>query len=78
MRLIAGLAAPFVVPPLRLWRLLAGFRHRSALWGALAESLPVVLLTYCVCAIGESIGYLFGGGDANERLLYYELNCPRV
>ncbi len=78
MRILAALAAPCLVPPLRLWRLLKMFRGRKGMWGRLAESLPVVLLTYVVCALGESAGYMFGSGGAEERLLYYELNCFRA
>ncbi len=78
MRLLAALAAPVIVPPLRIWRLLRMIRGRAGIWSRLAEGLPVVLLTYYSCAIGESVGYLFGAGGAEERLLYYELNCNRI
>jgi hypothetical protein len=78
MRILAALAAPPAVPLLRLWRLMNMLRGRKGMWGRLAASLPVVLLTYVVCAVGESTGYLFGSGGAEERLLYYELNCYRA
>jgi hypothetical protein len=45
MRFLAGCAAPWLVPPLRLFRLLRSFAGREGMWTRLAEALPVVVLT---------------------------------
>ena len=76
-RVVAALAALVLVPPLRFWRLLRTLPGRKGMAARLAASLPVLLPAYYVCAVAESAGYAFGGGDAEERLLYWELDRVR-
>lgn len=78
MRCFAGLVAPVLVPPLRLVRLLRSMSGRTELLPLLAKSLPVVLITYVVCAVGEACGYILGMGDAQEQFVQYELDNVRV
>jgi hypothetical protein len=42
------------------------------------ESIPVLFAAYSAAAFGESAGYLFGPGDAEERFMVYELNDERL
>lgn len=78
MRCFAAVAAPALVPPLRFFRLARSLAGRSELLPLFLESIPVVLLTYAVCAWGEAIGYFAGIGDAQEKFVQYELDNVRV
>jgi hypothetical protein len=78
MRLFAGLVAPILVPPLRLFRLFASLRGRGGLTRQVLAALPIVVVTYVACALGEATGYLFGIGNAQEQFVQYELDNIRV
>jgi hypothetical protein len=78
MRCLAAIAAPALVPPLRFFRLTLSLKGRSALVPQFLESIPIVLLTYAVCAWGEATGYFAGIGDAQEKFVQYELDNVRV
>ncbi len=78
MRCFAAAVTPFLVPPLRFFRLLRSLNGRGTLWPQLFASLPVVLLTYVVCSWGEATGYFVGMGDAQEQFVQYELDNARI
>lgn len=76
-RLLHGIGAPLASPMIRLARLVLSLRGRRALWSTTAVSLPLIVGWYLTDAIGESMGYLFGVGDAERQALRWELNEPR-
>ena len=77
-RLICGLATPFAVPPLRLFRLARSLRGRRALWTTFLTSLPVIYLVYLSAAVGEATGYLLGLGNAEKDFVRAELESSRT
>jgi phosphoribosylcarboxyaminoimidazole (NCAIR) mutase len=58
-----GLAA-FALPPVLLARIVGNVRRAGAHHGALARSLPLLVLWVAAWAAGEVVGYWFGAGDA--------------
>jgi hypothetical protein len=76
-RLLFGLLAPFWAPVIRIARLAHSLRHRRALWTAFVTGLPLILIMYLSDALGESAGYLFGSGEAEQQVLKYELETER-
>jgi hypothetical protein len=65
-------------PLLRFGRLAsASSRHPRSLARVIVY-LPGILASYLSGALGESAGYLFGSGSARERLMFWEVDAPRV
>lgn len=77
-RLLYGFAVPLGAPVIKIARLLHSVRGYRSVWPGLVVALPVILLAYFWCAVGESLGYLFGLGDAEEDLNRYELEVERT
>lgn len=77
-RIVYGLAAPVGAPVIRVVRLLRGLPGRRPLWWTVAAGLPVILIEYLFDATGESLGYLFGVGDAERETLRWELETNRT
>ena len=77
-KLLHGIGAPLGSPAIRLWRLLAGLGGRNELWGTVALGLPVIAFEYLFDAVGESLGYVFGVGDAEREVLRWELETERT
>ncbi|HEX7779660.1 MAG TPA: hypothetical protein VF424_10495, partial [Vicinamibacterales bacterium] len=76
-RLVHGVGAPLGSPAIRLARLLLSLRGRRPLWGRAAAAVPLIVGWYLTDALGESLGYLFGAGEAESRALRWELNEAR-
>ncbi len=76
-RIAGTIAAPLLVPPLRLKRLLFALRGRPSMRDALA-GLPVILLLYMCGALGEAWGLLRGGELSASRVIWLELTAPRA
>jgi hypothetical protein len=66
------------VPLLRMFRLARTLHGRPGMVLRYLESIPVLFAAYSAAAFGESAGYLFGPGDAEERFMVYELNDERL
>ncbi len=76
-RLILGLAAPFVLPMLQLFRAgktLGATKHRSA-W---LISIPIVFLIHQCESLGECLGFLAGSGASDRIFALRELNGARI
>jgi hypothetical protein len=76
-RVVHGFGAPLGSPAIRLARLLSSLRGRRQLWGPVVAAVPLTLGWYVTDALGESLGYLFGAGDAESQALRWELNEAR-
>ncbi len=76
-RLLYGLAVPFAAPILKTLRLARSLRGRRVLLPAFIAASPVILITYCWSAVGESLGYLLGAGSAEWRFKWWELESLR-
>jgi hypothetical protein len=66
-RLIYALATPLLVPIL-FWRILRHVRSRPGYQGAFRKATPLVLVYTSIWAVGELIGYIFGGGSSILRV----------
>lgn len=77
-KIIHGIGAPLGSPAIRLWRLIAGLRGRNELRSTVILGLPVIAAEYLFDAFGESLGYLFGVGNAEGETLRWELNSART
>ena len=77
-RIMHGVGAPLGSPAIRLWRLIAGLRGRNELRSTVLLGLPVIVAEYLFDALGESLGYLFGVGNAETETLRWELNTVRT
>ena len=60
-RAIYALGTPLLVP-LMIWRIGSNVARRHRYWGVFARSLPLITVYAAVWALGESVGYTFGGG----------------
>lgn len=76
-RLLYALAAPPVVPSLRLLRLILHMRGRAQLSGSLLTVWPIVALCYSASALGESFGYLIPSSSATAFVERFELMAER-
>jgi hypothetical protein len=77
-RIAYGVGAPLGAPVMRLARLLVGMAGRRALWPTVAAGLPVITVEYLFDATGESLGYLFGVGNAERETMRWELETDRT
>jgi hypothetical protein len=77
-RVLYGLSAPLGAPAIRMARLLGGLPGRRALWGTVIAGLPVIAIEYLFDASGESLGYLFGTGNAERETMRWELETERT
>ena len=77
-RVAYGLAAPAGAPVIRLARLLTGMAGRPALWPTVGAGLPAIAVEYLFDATGESLGYLFGAGNAERDTMRWELESDRT
>ena len=77
-RILYSAGAPIGAPVIKLIRIVKSLRGRSALVWPFISSIPVILLTFLVSAIGESLGYLFGAGRSAEDFNRWELMQPRI
>jgi hypothetical protein len=77
-RLIHGFGAPLGSPAIRFARLVASLRGRRTLWRTVAIGTPQILALYFTDALGESLGYLFGVGNAEREALRWELETERT
>lgn len=75
-RIVGVICVPFVVPVLRLGRLFAAIRGRSLTRDAVL-GLPVILLLYLSCSLGEAAGLLRGGAISARPVIWLELEAPR-
>ncbi|MGB3863416.1 MAG: glycosyltransferase [Candidatus Aminicenantaceae bacterium] len=77
-RALYSVGAPIGAPVIKLIRIVKSLRGRRVLVWPFISSLPVMLLTFLVSAIGESLGYLFGAGRSVEDFNIWELTQPRT
>lgn len=77
-RIFYGLAVLPGAPLVNTLRTALDLRRRWPLPLAFVASLPVLLATRCWAALGESCGYLFGEGGAEQDLQRWELEIERV
>lgn len=64
---LAVAAASLALPPVLLWRMIAAARAKG-LGRELRVALPWLAMLVIIWAIGESVGALFGPGDALARI----------
>jgi len=76
-RIFYALAVLPGAPILALVRLFLSLRGRASLWPLVIASLPVCMLAHLWGAIGESMGYFFGPGNAASDLHRWELDTER-
>lgn len=77
-RFLYSVGVPVGAPVIKLIRIVKSLRGRRALVWPFLFALPVMLLTFSVSAIGESMGYLFGAGSSVEDFNIWELMQPRI
>ena len=75
-RILGVVCVPFMVPILRLMRLFVAIRGRSLARDAVL-GLPVILLLYLSCSLGEAAGLLQGGDISARTVIWLELEAPR-
>ena len=73
-----GLATPIVSPCIAIWRLFSSPRETAGERKMFLAYLPVVIAKGVACALGESVGYLFGAGSSEIEFVKWELHVPRV
>jgi Glycosyl transferase family 2 len=76
-RMFYLLVTPVSAPVLGVLRLLLSLRGRESLVPAMLAGLPIYTITHAWSAWGESIGYMFGQGSAEEELNDWEISVVR-
>jgi hypothetical protein len=69
---------PLGAPAARAGRLLHSLRRRRPLWGQAISALPVSAVLWLLAGVGQTVGCLFGLGDAKGRLKDWELGASRT
>lgn len=77
-QLAYGVATPAVSPVIAVWRLFSSRSETPSDWSSIVAYLPVILAKGVASALGESVGYLFGGGSAEIQFIKWELHVGRV
>ncbi len=75
-RLAYAMSAP-LIPAIRLFRILGHMRHRGSIKGMKSGVVPLLFLGLVVDGTGEMIGYVFGAGNAMQRLSDMEFHRER-
>jgi hypothetical protein len=76
-RLLYAAAVPLGAPAIRAARLARSLRGRRALWAQAVAASPVLVAIWVANALGQSVGTLFGTGDAPRSLIDWELTAER-
>jgi hypothetical protein len=76
-QILYGLLTPLGAPAIRLARLAYSLGGRRSLWPGFIVSLPAIVIMYLSDAVGESLGYLLGVGNAEREVVRYELEVER-
>ena len=76
-RMSYGVATPIMGPPIAVWRLFSSRRDTPADFANLLFYLPVILVKGVASSLGESLGYLAGGGSADSDFVKWELHVDR-
>jgi hypothetical protein len=77
-RLFHGVATMAVAPLISILRLVRSLPGRRGVWCAVLAASPVLLLSAVWTAVGESFGYLVGGGaKIEERIKHWEVYAKR-
>ena len=76
-RLAYALLTPWCAPVIGVFRVFRGLRGRESLLRDAIMSMPVFIVIACVAAGGEAMGYMFGEGDAETRMNYWEHDFER-
>jgi hypothetical protein len=77
-RMTWGVLAPVGSPIFRIVRLLRTLKSRPRVAPAYIAALPIMTVVSLCASTGESLGYLFGTGGADELLTRWELDVERV
>lgn len=76
-QIVYGLLTPLGAPAVRLARLAYSLGGRRSLWSGFIAGFPAIVIMYLSDAVGESLGYLLGVGNAEREVLRYELETER-
>lgn len=77
-RSLYSISVPIGAPVIKVIRIVKSLGGRRVLIWPFISSFPVIMLTFLVSAIGESLGYLFGAGGSVEDFNTWELMQPRT
>jgi hypothetical protein len=77
-RIAYGFAVLAAAPIIGMWRLYGQLGGRLVLAREFLAALPVCIAMTLASAAGESMGYLFGEGDAEREVHYWELVAERT
>ena len=72
------IGVPLGAPLIKLLRILKSLKGRKPLWGSFVLALPIIMITFAVSAIGETLGYLLGAGNAAQDFNIWELYHQRT
>lgn len=67
-------AASPLIPAVRLWRIVSEFTRPGRSMVRLLQMSPALIFGLILDGVGQCAGYLWGPGDAMERLARYEFN----
>jgi hypothetical protein len=73
-----ALGSPLSAPVVRAFRLMRALGARPQAWRRVPAALPVLTVAYAAEALGESVGYVGGSGEAAQAQWRWEMEIPRV
>ncbi len=76
-QIVYGLLTPLGAPAVRFARLAYSLVGRHSLWSQFTVGFPAIVIMYLSDAVGESLGYLLGAGNAEREVVRYELETER-
>jgi hypothetical protein len=77
-RFVQAAVTPASAPVYRIGRIVRTLGSRRRLWQPFLSALPVLLVVGLWAGVGEALGYLLGPGDAEAKLMRWELDVERT
>jgi hypothetical protein len=77
-RAVWALGSPLSAPAVRGFRLTRALGRRRRAWRRVPAALPVLAVAYSAEALGESVGYVGGPGEAVRAQWQWEMEIPRA
>ncbi len=77
-RILYIIGTPIGAPLIKILRIIKSLSGRRILWWPFFTAVPVIVLTFTISALGETLGYLVGPGQSEKDFNKWELMQDRT